>query len=495
MQSSANSVDFVALKFKSILPISMNKQRQIILDRCRVSGPDLFAKLEAKCGPETQYEIAREFPLEYAGFRRPEFAAVLEKALQKMLDAEKKVDPTTVYFNDSIKEPMSELKLVLNVKSKRKSVLYNPVADQFHEYDYEIVIDTLRAKLGEDGRALWMGSNTEQCQLVYRPFVVPRIAFGETGHKIFNTWTEAAWKKDWEPDLDTPRCPAEISEFMSALIDDPQDIHYTMAWLRDCVFDKAEPILVLCGVPGVGKNIFVNTIAGALVGQHNRREATRNFKDSAFHSNIANCRLFLLDEAELDPKSRETLKSYHNGTAAIERKGIDVGDPEPIFASFVLANNHWQKIKLEYSDRKFYTPTLSQSELKKSLGQEKIDRLVSCMADPDYCKNLASHLHGTYKPGESKLFPKNAFFEQVCLNSAPAWFRKFHHLCKNVESFNSREFNRGTRYRVDPFTLQDEINIYKSQRNGARLATLEILPDGSWIAESEIYTKQEAKIL
>ena len=486
--STTAAVRFVAEKLRGGVPgLTISKSGQLTIDRTKLhSGNEIYAKLESRCAANIAYEIAKQFPLEYATFRRPEFGAELEKELVRIIHKESYVDPSTAYFNDSIQEPLSKLKLILNVQCKRRSCLYESGRDLIHSYDYDLIFDTLKAKLGDDGRAEWMGTNSEQCLFNYAPFQ-PRIYTNDKGHKVFNSWTDAEWCKSWGTSVEDSPCPQEIEEFFNAFIDNPTDIHAVKAWLRDCCFSKAEPILVLCGVPGVGKNIFVNTIAGALVGHHNRREATRNFANSAFHSNISSCRLFLLDEAELDPKSRETLKAYHNGTAAIERKGVDVGDPEQIFASFVLANNHWQKIKLEYSDRKFYTPTLSTVELKKTLGQKKIDRLVKLMTDPSYIHRLANYLWNNFKEGDAKVFPKNSFFEQVCLNSATAWFRKFHHLCKHLDSFSSREFNKGLRYRVDPFILKDEIEVYKSQRDGSKLAELEILPDGNWIATSEIF--------
>lgn len=416
-------------------------------------------------------------------------AAVLEALQEKVKDVAR-VDTSTVRFNDSIACPLSKLRLITNVLNLSLSVLHDPENDVVYNYDCKHITSRLAGMLGDDLGA-WLASNEFHCEFSYTPNTKTkdRLSRGKKGHSTFNLWTEAEWVKGWVPD---PKAtlPKEVDEFLRFFAS-PEDKLPILAWLRDCTFDRSEVGLVLCGVPGVGKNIFAQNIAGGLVGVHNKREATRGFKKSAFHSGVANCRVFLLDEAELDPETREILKSYVNGVAAIERKGVDVGDPEQIYASFILANNHKQKIKLQYLDRKFYTPKLCEKNLKEHWSQEKIDEFLELLEQPEYLQQLASYLKFNFKKNASRKFPKNDFFEDVCMNTAPYFFKKFYHQCKHKQRFTAAEFNRGSKTKLDPHELKDEVDIYAAQR-GKVLADIEILEDYSWVATSRIYDASTA---
>ena len=480
--------EFIAARFISCLRLTLSQRDKLLLGSASVKPETAFGALLAKAPSLDQDAIHERLGKGIMAFTtEPPLSYGLYDTLVTQLQEGDTFcpDPTQLYFNDSIKCPISELRLMVNVLNIKKSVLFDPINNLVFPYDFELIHQNLKTLLGKEGYPAWLSTNAEQREFTYVPNTKePSRAFTDKkGHHAFNLWTEASWRKDWVPDP-SATLPVEVEEFMSVLVVQ-EDRKHVLAWLRDCTFSKAEPILVLCGVPGVGKNVFVNNLAGGLVGGHNRREAARSFKSSSFHSSVAQCRLFLLDEAELDPLSREILKSYHNGTAAIERKGVDVGDPEPIYASFVLANNHRHKIKLEYTDRKFYTPQLCTKNLKDLWSQEKIDTFLDLLTQDPYLQQIASYLKFNFKADSARRFPKNAFFESVCLNSAPPFFRKFYHLCQHKAEFSSEDFNRGSRSKQDAFQLKDEVDLYSSQR-GKPLADVTILADSRWIAKSHI---------
>lgn len=382
------------------------------------------------------------------------------------------------FFNESITTPLSRMQLIYNLRDRRKSFLYDPDKKILHQYDYDLIMGRLKAVLG-DGLEAWLMTNSEDCSPEYRPLTYPRISLDERADvKIFNTWTDAEWRDGWTPDP-SATLPAEIGAFLHHFIPGEADRQTMLAWLRDACFERAEPILVLCGKPGTGKNVFVEHIAANLIGKHNYRSASRGFNRTQFHNNVSNCRLFFLDETNLTPETREALKSYHNGLATIERKGIDVGDPEKIHASFAVANNHESKIKLEYTDRKFYVPILSDTPLHQPLGHE----ITKLMQVPDFVRNLASYLFKTFKPQAANNFEKNLFFKRLCINSYPYYFRRFIHTISATPELTSRQFNKGSKAVVDVFDLEDNIRHYESQF-GERIADFQIHDDGQWTALS-----------
>ena len=463
-------------------PISRDAK---FLFTCIEHGP-LKAKLE---GRGDYGEIARSsFSVALANeiYMRTRAKQDADDTAVKTLDSI--VDLSDTYLNDSIKTPLSKLKIIYNVKCRRKSAIYDTAADIIYTYDHDLTLDILKARLGVDGRADYLGAHTEYCIFSYVPGK-PRIAFDKDGaaeHKIFNLWSEADWRIGWTP-APQDTLPALVEKFFKVFIEDEGDRNSTLAWLRDMTFGKADPILILCGEPGIGKNLFVQKLATALVGKVNYREAARGFKDSSFHNNVSQCRLFFMDEMELTVNARDTLKSYHNGSAAIERKGVDVSDPEPIHASFVLANNFEKYIRLEYTDRKFFAPKLTKRPLEEKMTMNQIKTLVSKIEnDRAYLQQIGNYLFHKYAQGDSKDFKKTEFFEALCVQSYPVWFQRFIMSCKAYDKFTNKMFNRTTRHASEPHDIKANIEHYKSTFKKP-LATMEIRGDGTWVVTSEIF--------
>lgn len=486
---------FVVTKFLEHLKPTLSVRNRLKLESKSVTPEKTFNTFLAKLPHAEHGAVYQQLGATLAEYinnaqtNQELYDALLEKVIEVNKPVKRNTD--AMHFNSSIKCPLSELRLVVNVLNRTKSVLYDPKNDQVFPYDYQYVCEVLKEKVGKEFYWSWAQDHEDHCEFTYNPTIPGkgRVTTDAKGHEIFNLWSEASWRVGWVPDP-TATLPAEVDEYLDLLVE-AEDRPHMLAWLRDCTFDKAEPILVMCGVPGVGKNIWVINVAAGLVGAHNRRGATVGFKDSSFHSSVASCRLFFLDEAELDPKSREILKAYHNGTAAIERKGEDVGDPEPLYASFVLANNDKHKIKLQYTDRKFYTPRLRTKPLNKTWAISKIDEFVELLTQDDYLRQIASYLKFNVTAGTSRDFPKNSFFEEVCMNTAPGFFKKFYHQCKHKKRFTSAEFNRGSTIKLDPHIIKDAVDQYSAER-GKPLADIEILEDYSWIATSKIYDANNA---
>lgn len=461
-------------------------------------NPDdkLFMKLFRLLSLERQQSLLTELGVNYLPMTKGSDTASIYMAMVNALEGtsrDKRLRPKAqpevgqAYFNDAIKTPLSELKLILNLEDRKRSFLYDPKRDVIHRIDYEIILDRIKSVLGKDAAYTWIETNSIDSRIVYRPNN-PRIYKDiQSDYMLFNMWNEASWRIDWRPTPEPIPCPPELDAFMRALFPEDECRHSVYCWIRDAVFGRAGPILILCGIPGAGKNIFVQSLVANLVGVDNYRSASRGFNKSQFHNGVSKCRLFFLDEMPLSAESRETLKAYHNGQATIERKGKDVEDPEPIFASFVIANNTPHKVVLEYTDRKFFAPVISSIPLTQQWDKQRIDNFVERLSnDATFLQEIASHLFHAYEPGEAIKFKKNAFFKRLCLNSFTYDFRMFHYACSKAQTIDSRAMAKTRRRHVDPFMLRDVLEQYE-QQFGEKLAHLEIDPSGTWKATSLIF--------
>lgn len=454
--------------------------------------PKLFIRLYEALDSKAVAKLVSSFADHYKDLQEGAHRAELYDALSSALSRTHRdarppeSQPGGARLNDVISTDLHSIKLILNTRNRSKSFLYDPVKDIIHQWDYEIIKDRVRSILGAEGAGNWFQANTEDCVLTYRPYQ-PRL-FREGDTQLFNSWSQAAWRKDWVPDPKA-ECPPLFREFLEHSLADEESRHFVQAWLRDAAFERAEPILVLCGAPGSGKNTLIQAVAGALVGEANFQLAQHGFVHSSFQSGIAGYQIFFLDEKPLYQDGRDVLKGLHNGLTTFERKGEDVGSPERIYASIALANNTASRIKLEYTDRKFYVPMLATQSLEKTWGRDKITEFRSYLAIPHILQQLASYLFHAFKPQAVNSFPKTELFKTICINSFPTEYRAFIHACTLLETFNDKLMAR-RRKRPDPVELQDFIQTYEEQFNQP-LADLLTHGNGTWVARSKIYKKPE----
>lgn len=446
------------------------------------SAANIFEALEKRV-PGSQKAIAISLGSNASWIYDETFQEVFIKEAVAALYTAVEADADNLYLSDSIKAPLSKIKILLNVKNRQQSLVYDSVNDKTYPYEYVVVMDILARLLG-DNMGQWLANNTELVTMTYIP-QQPRLTLDSQGHKAANFWSGARWAEAWVPDPESVKLHPEIKAFLEVLFPEEPERAAIYRWLRDCCFGRAEPILVLCGCAGAGKNIFVEHLCSALVGMENYRQPSRRFGTSGFHSSILNCRVFYLDEMNLNATIRDTLKAYHNGMSAIERKGVDVADPEKIHASIVIANNFKHNIQLEYTDRKFFAPKISDKNLTDVWEDDRITTFKKVtLKDDKVIAEFANYLYHTYPAGGSVNFPKGEFFNELCINSYPQWFIRFIKIMHGYAIYNSKQFNKRQRP-IEPLDLQRLIEHYETTFKKS-LATLEIKPDSDWIAESKI---------
>lgn len=484
----------VAQFFKESLPaLSKTKKDKLTTGGTQYysSASRLFHRLHMQLGHDDKKRLISLFGADCADFDTPPFDRELERALLAIYAAEGpahgRQSPNTdrIYFNDVIKTPLSRLQLIYVVDNKKLSFLYDPDRDTLHRVQIEVIEERIKEMLGKEDTPGWYATNRLDCTPKYMPMEPRRVVYDEELEiRYFNTWREAGWRKGWVPDT-AANCPPEIMELLNAIVVGSANRQAVLRWLRDAVFSRAEPILILRGIPGLGKNLLFESVLGALVGANNYQKAQAGFERSPFHGNIPGCRVFMLDEVPLTERLRELLKNYHNGRSTFERKNIEVGEAEEIHASFVLANNSKRAVKVEYADRKFFIPDLESRTLLETLGQDKIDVIVEYCKDDTFLRRLGSYLFCNFAPGSSKNFPKTESFKEIAEGSYSAWFRKLKKLCLTSEEVTGRTLSKSARA-VDAYTVADELEHYAANF-GHKLGELIVHDNGNWTVKSHIY--------
>lgn len=439
------------------------------------------------------------FQIEMAPFESERLIEVLKSTLTR-----RKKEDTSRVIDSALSTEFSpelpvQLKDLLGLKPcNRDNVvyMYDRVSDTCQPYTQQ-ALDLVIGRFPEEVRDSWYATNFKVVDIAFDPSK-PRL-YREEGckHEKFNTYTPPDWRKDWIPDYADSALPDEVDFITKHLLPVPEDRSYVFGWLRDMLFGRAEPVLILNAASGVGKNIILENTAGALVGNSgvalNTHKAQRKFKESSFHGNLSECRLFILDEVLLDEDLKETLKDYHNGTAALEMKFENMSAPKRLHCSIAAMANEKSKFKLSYDDRKFYVPTLCNTDLKTVKPVEWIEHYKEVLLkDPAYLRKIANHLHFHV---ESHNPPVNTpAFLELCWLALPAYMHKFLSLAVSKRCFDEREFRRiGAKgIRVEFETLREKVGAFgRARRLGADgVGKFQILESG-WSFISSVYRRDD----
>lgn len=420
-------------------------------------------------------------------FGNATFGKRLTQAIAKQLDeasSEMGVDPNIIFSAD-LPIPIRELKFVYNLKAYRKSFLYQESKDLVFPFDFEAVKERLEVLVGKKNTPSWISDNSINCYVRYVPNQPRLFTLPDSEASIFNTWSPAAWAIGWEPPKVKCPCPLELDIFLSHLFPDAPSNRAMRAWLRDATFSRAFPILVLTGTPGTGKNTLIEVVTAALVGIPNYKLGATSWGKTRFPAAILTCRLFFKDEINLDQDTRDLLKAVHNTHFTAEEKHMPVGGQEEVHASVAVANNFPSQIKLEYSDRKFFAPEITQIPLDEVQSIQEIEAFVALFTDVAYLRRIADYLYSNFEVGESRAFPKTELFKRLCINSYAGAQRAFIDHCRKSPIIESDTINRN-RHTMDCAQAQDLILHYETNFKEG-LATLEPGAAGfDWRAISKI---------
>jgi len=197
-------------------------------------------------------------------------------------------------------------------------------------------------------------------------------------------WMGSRKDKISAEEIEELTCPEIVMEFMSHLFPDEKCRDFVFSWMHHALAKRAETYLVLNGKKGAGKGLFCEVLLMNLMGENNYRIAPESILDSIFNSALDKTRMLVMDEIKVDSlKHLNRLKKYINNKQNIEKKGIDADTVVETFSSNVISNNSITDMMLEYDERRFSVPEITEVPLIKSWGQDKIDDLMSAMEDPE----------------------------------------------------------------------------------------------------------------
>lgn len=269
-----------------------------------------------------------------------------------------------------------------------------------------------------------------------------------------NLWKAPSWLSCDLPTYEVTK----FRQFMEYVFPEEIDLKFGYAWIRDAVEKKAGCVMILAGTPGFGKNLFVEKILRALVGPDNYTSAARGEASGGkFHGGLDECRIRFYDELQLNGTTRNDIKGFMNELATIEKKGVDLGAPKAMHASFIIANNHPKNVKLEPDDRKFWAPKLPTIPLlEKFGGQAWIDEFVEELESDVAIKSIYEMCVASGFGVESKFPHKNEVFYSYCINALPPTIRHILNLLKTQPCVESRSIKG----RMEPYEIKDCLEDY-----------------------------------
>lgn len=459
-------------------------------------GQALYAKclapLSHHFNPETNLKL----------FTDPGFIAEVRKEIVVILKARKTSEKGEQFearkvlkFNPSITCPIGKLQYIRNVE-QGGGVLYDPLTDKMYEYHKDVIEDTLARKLG-DGVADWYGTNEKQCYFQYYPFQERFFTSKEDGHEVFNQWKKPAYQIGWVPTLEQAVLPPATQEFLNLL--SPNHHLLLLAWLKDMVWGRAEPILIFRGAPGCGKNMFADYLAAGLVGKappsNNWARAKRDFAEARFNAYIGTKQVLVFDEQKMGFGFMEVLKDLHNGIATLEEKNKRVTGSSDIFCSMIAITNHRKNVEVHYDDRKFFIPTCGTKKLADVKGKPWVMHLIKKeWVEFETLRQIASYLK--FKVAHIEDFPiETPHFLELCwLNSIPEYFKRFLTFAVNNKQFTEKQYWKNKKAAMPELhTLQDQISMFESNRRLTEpIGKFHVTRTSpSWTFVSNIYKRED----
>lgn len=255
-------------------------------------------------------------------------------------------------------EGLSELRLYCDMTASRES--FFTVTPQNTRSHVSGAYYLARAGLSDkEAAAMAIGVVPE-----YLPRSGPGVSSVQLGGgeelPVFNTYVPPKWMSHKNKTAKT--LPDLFERLVRHLIPLKIEREYLYSWIYHSLYDRALVYLVLCGIPGAGKNTLKAVIT-ALHGHSNHADGKRSTLDERFNSQLVGSTLIWFDELEYNPKLENTMKELQNETISIERKGIDTTRSTPIYASTVITNNKPRDNFLSFDARKFAPLVVREKQL------------------------------------------------------------------------------------------------------------------------------------
>ncbi len=229
----------------------------------------------------------------------------------------------------------------------------------------------------------------------YRPRGIPGVVMEknpltEEEENIYNLYIPADWAQ-WRkenPKLWT-KLPASppvlVMKLLKHLIPLDEERRYFYAWLYASLTTRSYVFLVMCGVPGSGKN-RLKLMLRALHGRENTADGKRSTITEKFNSQLSQATLTWFDELKYNEEMENNMKEIQNDYISIEKKGVDATRSSKIHTSMVISNNKPRDNHLAFDARKFAPLVLAARDLRHGMTDPEIDLLTRKLdiGNPDY---------------------------------------------------------------------------------------------------------------
>lgn len=221
------------------------------------------------------------------------------------------------------------------------------------------------------------------------------------------------------------KLPRLIDDFFNHLFPSTVCKDFVYDWLHFVLASRCETYLVMNGAKGVGKNVLSNILCASLVGKNNHKIAHQGAL-AQFNGILSDCRMIVFDEFKIvDDEAINALKRYANSDQMIERKGIDVGQTEKTYNSYIICNNAVTDMKIEWDDRRFSVVDITDKKLQDVWSEEKISMLLEIIQDPtsEEMRNFGYWLLYREPKIMTSAFSvyKGNHFYKLCYTSFPEW--------------------------------------------------------------------------
>lgn len=204
----------------------------------------------------------------------------------------------------------------------------------------------------------------------------------------FNNYIPPAWElfqkrnpREWAKIPAKP--PKVIVRLIQHVIPNQEERNYFYAWLYASLTKRSYVYLVLCGLPGVGKNrlkLLMRSLHGSLNASDGKKE-TFGANQSKFNSQMEENTFLWFDELKYGPDMEPRMKEYQNDYISIEKKGQDATRSTEVFCSMVISNNYPRDNYLLFNSRKFAPLVLGEKPLTASMTPEEINDISERLDD------------------------------------------------------------------------------------------------------------------
>ncbi len=300
--------------------------------------------------------------------------------------------------------------------------------------DYETWYDSL--PMDKELRSAILGREMRGV-VKYNPYkLASKIEVDFEGQRIyqFNNHTPPSWRLS---SSEGNSCPIFFSKLVKHLFPSDEVQKFVLNWLRNMLVSRNDTALLLVSLMGTGKGIFCE-VAEKLVGRANAQRLGEGFFKTQFNAELVNKRLIVFDEVSVTHKNKEQFKLMLNNVIPIEKKGVDVKPAVDNFASFIITNNLISENKLEYKDRRFSVPEMTDTPLNEVFSDDEIGEFIDSLNSDKVLADLGWWILDNCDYGYKVNQPwKDTRFYNLMINGLAEW-KKF--IVETIQSKKANEY-------------------------------------------------------